>query len=448
MRLAALSLLIAALAVPALPGTAWAGHRDGPTLGQTLDTDLQRGRITDAEHREYHATYRRVRSALRRLSGGSKVALDGALDNVRDLAAQRRLDGRLRPTFLILRRNWEWFWQQRKDVPVSGARTMFGDSRVIFQFYAGQGWQLQPLATFGHLNALLTGRRVDVGEARELADDVLALAVTRGGDLAFEYYFPFSGGGPGWVSGMAQATGLQALARLWKATGEARYLEATRPMLDLMRDEPPNGVRVSDAEGGAHFLLYSQAPRLLVGNGFAQALIGLHDYVAITGEGRDLLEAGLRRARRAMPEFDTGAWSLYHRRAGGGDGRESSLHYHRLFTTFLGRLCERTAEHVFCSLEHRFQAYEKRPVRIGRLRTAVGDERLAVRVWTSKRGSGRLTLFRGDRAVRSRSLPLSRGTHVIRWPRPPAGDYRLVMSAESPTGFQSRREAELEVERR
>ncbi|MEX2194851.1 MAG: D-glucuronyl C5-epimerase family protein [Thermoleophilaceae bacterium] len=440
MRRAALLLIaLVAFAAPA------AAQADGPTLGETLDTDLERGRISESEHREYHAVYRRVRSALRRLEGGPKAALDGALDNVRDLADERRLDGRLRPTFLILRRNWEWFWAARKSVPRSGDRVMFEGSRVIFQFYSGQGWQLQALANFGHLNALLTGRRVEVEEARTLADDLLNLSVSRGGDLALEYYFPFSGGGPGWVSGMAQATGLQALARLWKATGDQRYLEATRPMLDLMRDEPPNGVQVSEHGEGPHFLLYSQAPTLLVGNGFAQALVGLHDYAEITGEGRDLLEAGLSRARSTMREFDTGAWSLYYRRAGTDDGRESSLHYHRLFTTFLGRLCERTADDVFCSLETSFAAYEKRPVRIGRLRTSTRDDRLTVRVWTSKRGSGRLTLFRGDRAIRSHNLALSRGTHVIPWPLPPAGDYRLVMTAKSPTGFDSRNEKDFEV---
>ena len=433
-----------ALSALAFSPAAWG---DGPTLGETLDGDLERGRITEAEHREYHSVYRRVRSALRRLDGGRKAALGGALDNVQELAERRRLDGRLRPTFLILRRNWEWFWQQRNGVPAAGRREMFGGSRVIFQFYSGQGWQLQPLANFGHLNALLTGRRVEVDEARELADDLLALAVSRGGDLALEYYFPFSGGGPGWVSGMAQATGLQALARLWKATGDQRYLEATRPMLDLMRDAPPNGVQVDEHGDGPHFLLYSQAPRLLVGNGFAQALVGLHDYVQITGLGGDLLEAGLRRARSTMGRFDTGAWSLYYRRPGTSDGRESNLHYHRLFTTFLGRLCERTAEQVFCSLENDFQAYEKRPVRIGSLRTSTRRDRLSVRVWTSKRGSGRLTLFRGERAVRSRSFPLSRGTHVTRWPLPPPGDYRLVMTAESPTGIDSRNEKQIEVER-
>lgn len=433
-----------ALAALAAPGAAWAG---GPTLGQTLDTDLEQGRITEAEHREYHAVYRRVRSALRRLGGGPKAALRGALDNVQELAGERRLDGRLRPTFLILRRNWEWFWEARRGVPPSGDRVMFEDSRVIFQFYSGQGWQLQALANFGHLNALLTGRRVEVDQARSLADELLNLSVSRGGDLALEYYFPFSGGGPGWVSGMAQATGLQALARLWKATGDQRYREATRPMLDLMRDEPPNGVQVDEHGDGPHFLLYSQAPRLLVGNGFAQALVGLYDYVQITGEGGDLLEAGLRRARSTMDEFDTGAWSLYYRRPGTSDGRESNLHYHRLFTTFLGRLCERTADDAFCSLETGFRAYEKRPVRIGRLRTSTRRDRLSVRVWTSKRGSGRLTLYRGESAIRSRSFPLSRGTHVTRWPLPPAGRYQLVLTAESPTGIDSRGEREIEVGR-
>lgn len=436
------ALVLAALA--ALIVAAPAQGR-GPTLGETLDGDLERGLITQAEHREYHAVYRRVRSALRRLSGDEKRALGGALENVRELADERRLDGRLRPVFLILRRNWEWLWEQRKAAPRVGEREMFGESRVIFQFYSGQGWQLQPLASFGHLNALLTGRRVDVEAARRLGDDLLNLAVGRGGDLALEYYFPFAGGGPGWVSGMAQATGLQSLGRLWKATGDQRYLEATRAMVEIMRDAPPNGVRVADHGEGSHFVLYSQAPGLFVGNGFAQALVGLWDYVEITGEGRDVLDAGLARARDTLRHFDTGAWSRYYVRAGTSRGRESTLHYHRLFTTFLGRLCERTGEEVFCSLEHRFEAYEKRPVRIGRLRSSARGDRLSVRVWTSKRGSGTLSLFDGDRRVRSRSLALSRRTHLVRWERPDRGDYRLVLEAESPTGLRSSREAAVEV---
>ena len=41
----------------------------------------------------------------------------------------------------------------------------------------------------------------------------MSIAVPRGGGLAWEYYFNFDGGSPPWVSGLAQGTGLQAIAR-------------------------------------------------------------------------------------------------------------------------------------------------------------------------------------------------------------------------------------------
>lgn len=445
----ALALLCTALAT-SLPASAAARHRDGPTIGQTLRALRDQDRISEGEYRERARTYRRVRGALRRLAGPPREALADALDQVDELAERRRLDGRLTPAFLILDRNLEWYGEQRRGVPVSGARHLFGDSEVVFQHYAHAGWQIQPLATYGRLNALLTGRRVDVDRARLLADDLLALAVRRAGRLASEYYFEWAGGGPGWVSGMATATAVQSLARLWRATGERRYLDAASAMLFVFERRPPVGVRAERAGAGPHYLLYSQSPRLLVGNGFAQALVGLHDYAEITGDprGRRLYEEGLSRARGTISRFDTGAWSLYWRRPGTRRGEESSLHYHRLFGTFLDRLCARTSEPVFCRLERRFTSYEKRPVRIGRLRARTRGRLLTVRVWTNKRGSGRLTLFRGERVVRDSTLPLERGTHVIRWARPrEGGGHRLRMTAESPTGLESRRERGLRLER-
>ena len=128
---------------------------------------------------------------------------------------------------------------------------------------------------------------------RRLADDILRLAVWRRGFLTLEYLFPWGGGAPGWVSGMAQATGMQALAGAAVRLGDPRLLRASSRMRGAFETSPPWGVRRRTGRGRAHFLLYSHLPRLLVGNGFAQALIGLaDDPVLLT---RDLLLAGSER---------------------------------------------------------------------------------------------------------------------------------------------------------
>ena len=58
-----------------------------------------------------------------------------------------------------------------------------------------------------------------------------------------------------------------------------------------------------------------------------QSLVGLYDLAHATGDPRAqrLFAAGDRAARREIPRYDTGAWSLYSL-----GGRESDLGYHRL----------------------------------------------------------------------------------------------------------------------
>ena len=134
---------------------------------------------------------------------------------------------------------------------------------------------------------------------------MLALGVDRQGYLAFEYLFPWDGGRAGWVSGMAQATGMQALAGAAARLGDARLMQAANRMLGGFLMPPPWGVRVDTAPGRAQFLLYSHKPALLVGNGFAQALLGLDRYRELSGDPRaaQLVGEGLAEARAAFPGY-------------------------------------------------------------------------------------------------------------------------------------------------
>ena len=142
-----------------------------------------------------------------------------------------------------------------------------------------------------------------------LLDELMSIAVPRGGGLAWEYYFNFDGGSPPWVSGLAQGTGLQAIARSAVKLGRQDELfPEISAGLKLFEQPPPTGVRVKGPYG-TEYAQYSFAPGLTILNGFIQSLVGLWDVADLTGDPRAaaLFEAGDRTARKIVP-------ALRHRR--------------------------------------------------------------------------------------------------------------------------------------
>src|SRR4051812_864368 len=233
---------------------------------------------------EYEPVYRHARVVRDRLSGLRKRELAAVIAGVQLLAARRVLTAsRVPVVFLQLQRNTE-YWPSRpvpkapvpKVVPcagkagLGGARVMFGDDPVVFQWYPGQGLQIQELATFGRANAFANACRPEAGpqsipcdhdKLRAALDGVRRLAVTRGGFTAWEYYFGFGGSRPPWISGLAQGTAMQALARGSQILGDPSYLRLAGQAMAAFERKPPVGVRVG-APSGPHFLLYSFAPKL------------------------------------------------------------------------------------------------------------------------------------------------------------------------------------------
>jgi hypothetical protein len=385
-----------------------------------------------------------ARRAARRLTGTAKSHVAGVVANTRRLARDGLLVDRLKPAMLVVQRNVEWFWRERQAAPANGTRRAFPGSEVVFQLYAGNGWQLQPLANLGTLNALSKRRRIP-GRARTWADDLLELAVRRRGALAFEYLFPWAGGPPGWASAMPQAIALETYARLGR-TAEARE------MLEVFRQDPPSGVRFATEPGRAHYLMYAQAPRLLIGNGFAQAVLSLHAYAALEPDyapAQEVYALALAEARAGMSQYDTGAWSLYYHEPGSTRGQESDLHYHQLFRGFLENLCDRIGGEPFCSMAESFAIYETEPVRFGTPRFAATKRLLEGRVVVSKRSTIRATLYRDGDAIDAATLAARRGTFRATFDRPrEAGVYRIVFAATALTGQRSATEVSREMRAR
>jgi hypothetical protein len=164
-----------------------------PTVTGALRYALLTHKLTPAAHARHTREYNAARGAVRRLDGARAAELGSVLGAVNQLAAAHLLEpSRLRPAFLLLRRNTE-FWT-RAPFPAAGHRVNYGPA--VFQYYPGRGMQLQPLASWGKVNWLartclrdrtLARRRAacPVRELRRSVDGLVGLAARRGGFLAW-----------------------------------------------------------------------------------------------------------------------------------------------------------------------------------------------------------------------------------------------------------------------
>jgi hypothetical protein len=410
----------------------------------------RRGAISAADADAFRATYVQALRARRRLGGQRRAELGAVIAQLETFARRGDLTASRMPIlFLQLRRNTE-HWSRSgpprrrgpapKVRPCTGGtgnpdtRVEFGDDPVVFQWYPGQGLQIQQLATAGKVNALAkaclepddTDDPCRPERFRAGVDRLVFLAANRG-FLAWEYYLHFGGGTPPWISGLAQATAMQALSRGARYFQDPRYLDVARRALGAFRTAPPRGVRLRVGAGN-HYLIYSFDPGLRVLNGFLQALVGLYDYAEAAGDdrARALFRAGDRRARQEVPRHDTGAWSLY-----SAGGRESDLGYHRLLRDFLSRLCERAQANPYCSTAERFTRYMKERTRVQVHRaTAPPPGRTATVTFSlSKISCVTLRVRREGRLVTSLTRVLGRGTSSLTWLPPRRGTYTVQVQA-------------------
>lgn len=334
---------------------------DARDVRRALNRALAKGGISQRQRDRYDEILTEAHATLRqRHTVGKKcrIQLARVVGVIETMAERGTLDASRMPAlFLQLRRNTE-FWSQQPNIRL-GERVSFEDDPLIFQHYKGYGLQIQPLGNFGKANGLWTECQEEPDQCKPraleaLLDSMLRISSWRAGAKAWEYWFPFGGGYPPWASGMAQATGMQALARAAVFLAEPRFMRAARNALPLFLKPPPVGVRVR-ADRGYHYLLYSFAPKLRVLNAFLQAITGLHDYAKLNHDkrARKLFRAGDRAARREAPRYDTGKWSYYSLPY----KNLSTNDYHLLVIGFLDNLCERTHARVYCRIAKRFKRY-------------------------------------------------------------------------------------------
>jgi hypothetical protein len=478
--------LVAATASPAAAA--------GPSVSGALQSLQRSGAITPAQYSQYANAYGAAKSSLGKLSGTRRSELGAVLANVQAMAAGGYfIASRLPVIFLTLENNRHWWTTE--PLLANGTRVSFPNSKIVWEYYAGQGIEIQWLGTFGEANGYyLSGH--ENASLRQLLGEVLPLATKRAGGIAWEYMFQFDGGRPPWTSGLSQGTALQVLARSWSRFKEPALLTAAQQALGIFETAPSTGVEVKTA-AGSEYAEYTYAPSDRILNGFIQALVGIYDYTQITKDplGLELFEAGDAEARAETPHYDTGAWSMYDQFS------ESNLNYHELLTEFLQHLCERTrkgppmslapapaptptttttttpttttptttsettpsggtspaseqtrvvarraastpaatpiaGDQIYCTTAQKFTSYEKTPPVISLLtKTLKGGTRAGVQVSLSKVSTVRLTVRQGSRTVWTNSAYVGRGKPKLLWSTPAGGgSFSVTLSATDPAG--------------
>jgi hypothetical protein len=386
--------------------------------------------ITHAAYRGYSASFNAALGAERRLRGTRASELTAVTENLHQIAAEGSLTAsRLPALFETLDRNRQWW--TTGPLLSSGQRVEFADSSLVWEYYPGQGIELQVLGSFGKADGLFTAGPADYVQLGHLLSEMVPLAARRGGGLTWEYYFNFDGGVPPWTSAMSQATGIEALTRAYQAFGNQNYLSIANRALPIFSVPPPVGVNVKTTLG-TRYLQYTFAPGASILNAFLQTLIGLYDFAQVSGnrQAARLFAAGNAEAQAEVPAFDTGAWSLYQ------PGVEDTLDYHTLVTGFLQELCARTHAAVYCTTAEHFEAYLTTPP-VLRLLTATTRARrpAQIRFTLSKYSHVGIVVMQGQRTAFSTSADFPYG--VDSFSVPPLtqpGSYTIGLGATDLAG--------------
>ncbi len=148
---------------------------------------LRSGAISEAVERQDYSIYLAAKRSLGRLSGTRRTELGAVLANVRAIAAAGELTAsRLPALFLTLDRNRHWWTSE--PLLAGSERLSFPGSKIVWEYYPGQGIEIQWLATFGEANGYyLSGH--ENANLRQLLGEVIPLASKRAGGIAWEYLF-------------------------------------------------------------------------------------------------------------------------------------------------------------------------------------------------------------------------------------------------------------------
>jgi hypothetical protein len=424
---------------------------DRRAVYRALKRGLRSKRVTKGQYKRWRRWYVRSIRTYRHLRGARKQQLGYVIDALESLALRNMLSPtRMPAAFVQLERNRR-YWPSL-PYPAARDQVSFKGSEILYVYFPGEGLQMHPLSTFKKAN-LIHGAcergepACDRTALKRLLDEMEDLAVSRTRRfIAWEYMFSFDGGTPPWISGMAEATAIQAYGRAAELLDEPHYDDVARKALGAFETLPPLGVRTTGFAGGVHYLQYSFAPRLYIFNAFLQSLIGLRDFGVLTGDERatKLFEEAEPEAEKEIPYSDVGDWTRYSYR-----GPEATRDYHELLREFLASMCTRRIAEIYCEYADKYHGYQVDPPTLTYTGpdTTTAKQLTSLRFQVSKLSAVEAQVYRGGKLVFDKLATFRRGTGAFAWrPRGP-GIFTVRLGAkELRTGMGKKDRATTEIE--
>jgi hypothetical protein len=413
------------------------------TFPQTLLGLRNRGTLDATDYQNDLGAWNQAVSEQKHLSKWRSTQLGGVIATVDEMAAAKQVTLPRLPVLMLTLENNTRYWKTGPSLS-NGASVQFQGSELVWEYYAGSGIQLQVLHTFGEGDGYYEAGPADYEKLTTLMNEMVPLAVRRGGGLAWEYYFNWEGGKPPWVSAMAQGTGLEALSDAYLATGNHQYLTDAHKALPLLATAPPTGVAVKTGLG-TRYLQYSFTPKTDIINAFLQTLLGLYDYeqVSLDPVANALYTAGSHQAQAELRSFIVGGWSLYQ------PGDADSVTYHTLVTGFLKLLCQKTQISPYCTTYQQFEGdLLTRPQLTLETTSAVAGKRFGLNFKLSKYAAVGVTLSQSGKNYIYAKKTFYAGTRSLPAPKLKAGTYSLTMSVTDPVGHYAKLTTGLQICRR
>ena len=178
-------------------------------------------------------------------------------------------------------------------------------------------------------------------------------ALPKGNYSILEYQFPWPTYDlkKPWYSGMAQGRAIEVLVKAHQVTGDKKYLDTARSLLNaLFVEVKDGGVTYKTPNDGWWYEEYARpgAIESRVLNGHIFTLLGIYEYYFYTKhhDAKFLFDQGVTALRNNLPkyEYSKGQYSTYDILS---KDKPAPLNYHRYHVEDLGKLYEITGEEIF-----------------------------------------------------------------------------------------------------
>jgi glycosyltransferase involved in cell wall biosynthesis len=158
-----------------------------------------------------------------------------------------------------------------------------------------------------------------------------------------------------WLSALTQGNVISVLARAYRLTADAAYMECARKAIQIFERDILDGGVASPVGDGVFFEEVAVYPAARILNGFILALFGLYDYVDLTQDNQiaQLITRSIETLHTFIEDFDTGYWTLYDLL----NQRLASIFYQSLHVTLLEALAQRTGCAHCVALAARWNTY-------------------------------------------------------------------------------------------